>query len=110
MHTEDEDGKPGPDLLQLLQDVQPASAAQREIEHHNVPRLLRDKLERLCRCGRLTKHDRAGLRIEKALDAVSYDFMVIDDEKLGHAGSFQSHVIRKRDAYGDKRSLLMGRS
>jgi hypothetical protein len=84
MHTENQDWQPRSNLLQLFQDFQSASIAERNIQDGDVPILIAHKFERFLDSACLSKSYRARLFLEDPLHTIAKDFMVINYEDPFH--------------------------
>ena len=85
MYAEDENRKPGPDLLQLFQGVEAASFLQRGIEYCCVPILFPCQHEGANRGARFTKNATTKVTIDEVFTTLAGNFMGAKNEDSLHA-------------------------
>ena len=103
MHTEDEHGQLGVELVQLLQHVEAAPAAERDVEHDGVPFLFAHLPERFARIAGFAEKGRARLLVEHAPDAGAHDFVVVNNEESDHRPGW-ARVRRRPDEFSRQRT------
>ena len=87
VHAEHEHREPWPQLLNRVEKLQAAGAAERDVQDDDVPVLLAEQGQRFSAGRGVTEYIMAPIELQQALESLAYVLVVINDQNLGRGCS-----------------------